>query len=55
MNPTIANSYVVPDARQSVSETIEARLTRLRQKLEVLLRRAFGDDEATIVNSLRGF
>jgi hypothetical protein len=54
-NPTIANPNLIPDAQHTASESRQLRLTSLLQRIEVLLSRAFGDDEQTIANSLRGF
>ena len=53
-NPAIANPNSIPDAQQAVSEVSKPEPTSLLQRLEVLLRKAFGDDEETIANSLRG-
>jgi len=54
-NPTIANLNSIPDAQQIISETSEPKPTSLLARIEEGLRRAFGDDEQTIANSLRGF
>jgi len=53
-NPTIANPNLIPDAQQTASESCQRRLRSLLQRIDVLLSRAFGDDEQTIANSLRG-
>jgi hypothetical protein len=44
----------IPEAEQSLSETRQQKLTSLGQRVEMLLRRCFGEDEETIANSLRG-
>jgi hypothetical protein len=54
-NPTIANLNLIPDAQHIVSEASEPKLTSLLARIEEALRKAFGDDEQTIANSLRGF
>jgi len=54
-NPSIDNLSLMLDAQQTASESRQLRLTSLLQRIEVLLSRAFGDDEQTIANSLRGF
>ena len=54
-NPSIDNLSLVLDAQQTASESRQLRLTSLLQRIEALLSRAFGDDEQTIANSLRGF
>ena len=53
-NSTIAIHNLIPDALQNVSETSELKPTSLLQRIEVALRKALGDDEQTITNSLRG-
>lgn len=54
-NPAIANHNLILDAQQAVTEVSKLKPTSLLQRIEVLLRKAFGDDEETIANSLRGF
>jgi hypothetical protein len=55
-----ANTYpgLIGLARQAVPETYEEKPSRLFQRIEALIDRAFelafGDDEKTILNSLRG-
>jgi len=51
---TIVNSDLIPDVRQIVLKTCEPKPASLLQRIEVLLRKAFGDNEVTIANSLRG-
>ena len=53
-NPSIVNPNLIPDSGQTVSETIKRELTSLLERSEEVLRKAFGDDEETIANSLRG-
>jgi len=55
-NPSVANPNLIPDTQrqQSVSKTSELKPTTLLERGEEALRRAFGDDEETIANSLRG-
>jgi hypothetical protein len=53
-NPTMANLNLIPNGQQIVSETSEPKPTSLLQRIEVVLGKAFGDDEQTIANSLRG-
>jgi hypothetical protein len=55
VNPTIANLNLIRDAQHIVPETSDPRRTRLLARIEKALRKAFGDDEQTIANSLRGF
>ncbi|HXY08374.1 MAG TPA: hypothetical protein VEI52_11070 [Terriglobales bacterium] len=54
LNPTIVNTDIIPDVRQIVLKTCEPKPASLLQRIEVLLRKAFGDNEVTIANSLRG-
>jgi hypothetical protein len=53
-NPSIANPSLIPDTEQTVLARDEVRPTTLLQRSEELLRKAFGDNEETIANSLRG-
>jgi hypothetical protein len=53
-NPSIANLRVIPNVLQIGTETSELKPTSLLQRIEVVLRKAFGEDEETIANSLRG-
>jgi hypothetical protein len=53
-NPSMANPNLIPDTQQTVSNTSELKTTTLLERCEEALLRAFGDDEETIVNSLRG-
>jgi hypothetical protein len=53
-NPMIANLNSIPNAQQIVPETSEPKPTTLLERSEEVLRKAFGDDEQTIANSLRG-
>ena len=43
-NSTIANLNLVLEAQQTVSETSKPKMTRLLQRIEVMLRKAFGDE-----------
>ena len=54
-NPSIDNLSLILDAQQTASESRQLRLTSVLQRIEALLSRAFGDDEQTVANSLRGF
>lgn len=53
-DPTIVNFDLIPDTQPMVSETWDPKPTSLLQAIEELLCKAFGDDEETIANSLRG-
>ena len=53
-NPTIADLNSIPDAQQIVAENSEPKPTSLLERSEEVLRKAFGGDEQTIANSLRG-
>jgi hypothetical protein len=53
-NPMIANLNSIPDAQQIVTETRKPKPTSLLERSEEVLRKAFGGDEQTIANSLRG-
>jgi hypothetical protein len=53
-NPSMANPNLIPDTQQIVSNTSELKTTTLLERCEEALRRAFGDDEEAIANSLRG-
>jgi hypothetical protein len=53
-NPSIANPSLVPDPEQAVSGSTKSKLETLLERSEEVLRKAFGDDEQTIANSLRG-
>jgi len=53
-NPMIANLNSIPDAQQIVAENSEPKPTSLLERSEEVLRKAFGGDEQTIANSLRG-
>jgi len=54
-NPSIANLSLIQDAQQTVSESSRLKPTSLLERAEEILRKAFGDDEETTANSLRGF
>jgi hypothetical protein len=54
VNAMIANLNSIPDAEQIVQETSEPEPTSLLERSEKALRKAFGGDEQTIANSLRG-
>jgi hypothetical protein len=53
-----ANPIVTPnlirDTEQTVSETTKLKTGSLFRRIEAVLEKAFGDDEETIANSLRG-
>jgi hypothetical protein len=53
-NPTIVKLDSIPDAQPIASETWQPKTTNLLQVIEELLCKAFGNDEETIANSLRG-
>jgi hypothetical protein len=53
-NPTIAHSSFIHDAERTISESKKPKLETLLERSEEVLRKAFGDDEETIANSLRG-
>ena len=53
-NPSIANVCLIPDSEQAIPEGGEPKLKSLLTRGEEMLRRAFGDDEKTVANSLRG-
>jgi len=52
-NPMVSPN-LIPDAEQTVSETSRSKLLSLLERSEEVLRKAFGDNEQTIANSLRG-
>ncbi len=59
-NPSIANPSIIPDKEQSADREQSAfeggqlNSAGLLERAEEELRKAFGDDEKTIANSLRG-
>jgi hypothetical protein len=53
-NLSIANPSFVPDTARAVEESSKPKLKSLLERSEEVLRKAFGDDEETIANSLRG-
>jgi len=53
-NPTIADLNSIPDAQQIVAENSAPKPTSPLGRSEEVLRKAFGGDEQTIANSLRG-
>jgi len=53
-NTTIVKSNLIPYAQQIVLEPCEPTPTGLLQRIEALLRKAFGDDEVIIASSHRG-
>lgn len=54
-NPSIANPRLIPEPEQAAPETVKPKkLETLLERSEEVLRKAFGDDEQTIANSLRG-
>jgi len=54
-NATIADLDLTPNALPIVSETSKLKLTSWLERCEEMLRKAFGEDEETIANSIRGF
>jgi hypothetical protein len=54
MNSTIANSSLIPDIEQTVSVGGKEKLGTMLARMEAALRKYFGEDEETILNSLRG-
>lgn len=53
--PIIANAGVIPQVKQIVIQESESKPKSWLQRLELILRRAFGEDEEIIASSLRGF
>jgi len=53
-NPSIAHPGLVPDSGQTVSDRSKPKLKTLLERSEEMLRKALGDDEKTVANSLRG-
>ncbi len=53
-NPSIANPSLISGTEQAVSESSKQKLGTLLERSEEVLRKAFGDDQETIANSLRG-
>jgi len=53
-NATIADLDLTLDAQQIVLETSKLKPTSLLERCEELFRKAFGEDEETIANSVRG-
>jgi hypothetical protein len=53
-NPSIANAGLNADSRRTVAEKDKSKLEILLERSEEVLRKALGDDEETIANSLRG-
>ena len=53
-NATIAGLDLTLDAQQIVSEISKLKPTSLLERCEELFRKAFGEDEETIANSIRG-
>jgi hypothetical protein len=51
---SIVTSNLIPEAQQTVSETSKLKPGSLLQRIEAVLEKAFGEDEETIANSLRG-
>jgi hypothetical protein len=54
MNSTIANPTLILDIEQTVSVSGKERLETKLARIEAALCRYFGEDEETILNSLRG-
>lgn len=53
-NPSIANPSLITDNEQIVPESGEPKVETLPERIEKALCRYFGEDEETILNSLRG-
>jgi hypothetical protein len=53
-NPSIANPNFIPFVEQTDSEDRNLTQTTVLEHAEEILRKAFGDTEETIANSLRG-
>jgi hypothetical protein len=53
-NPSVANPNSISDTEQAISESSKLKLTSLLERCEEVLCKAFGDDQETIANSLRG-
>jgi hypothetical protein len=53
-NPSIANPSLIPDTEQAISGSGKTKLETLLERIEAALCRYFGEDEETILNSLRG-
>jgi hypothetical protein len=53
-NAKIAYPSFVPDPEQAVSASRTQKLVSLLKRIEAALCKYFGEDEETIVNSLRG-
>jgi hypothetical protein len=54
MSSTIANPSLIPDIEQTVSGSGKEKLETMLERIETALCRYFGEDEETILNSLRG-
>jgi hypothetical protein len=54
MNSTIANPSLIPDIEQTVSVTGKERLETMLARIEAALCRYFGEDEETVLKTLRG-
>jgi len=53
-NASIANPSLIPDTERTVSESSKPKLETLLERIEGALCKYFGEDEETILNSLRG-
>jgi hypothetical protein len=53
MDSAITCPSLIPEA-QPLSEKQEQKLTSLAQRMEMLLKRCFGEDDEMIVHALRG-
>jgi hypothetical protein len=53
-NPSIGNPILISNAQRSVPEDNTLQPSTLLERTEEVLRKAFGDDDETIANSLRG-
>jgi len=54
-NPSIANLNLIATAEQTFSEPSKLKPTSLLERCEEVLDKAFGGNEETIANCLRGF
>lgn len=50
----VADAPLIPQVKQTVTQGSEVKPKRWLQRLELILRRAFGEDEEIIASSLRG-
>jgi hypothetical protein len=53
-NPSIANPNLIPKTQEAIAEPPRPKMANLLERTDQVLRRAFGKDDETITNSLRG-